>query len=59
MVALEAGENVLLQVKVDDYGRKLGAIRTADVPSKHEEKQGIYSHEHAKAEELADSDIPF
>jgi hypothetical protein len=57
--ALEAGENVLLQVKTDDYGRKLGAIRTADVPSKHEEKQGIYSHEHAKAEELADSDIPF
>ena len=36
--ALEAGENVLLQVKVDDYGRKLGAIRTADVPAKHEEK---------------------
>jgi hypothetical protein len=36
--ALEAGENVLLQVKVDDYGRKLGAIRTADVPTKHEEK---------------------
>jgi hypothetical protein len=36
--ALEAGENVLLQVKTDDYGRKLGAIRTADVPTKHEEK---------------------
>jgi hypothetical protein len=49
--ALEAGENVLLQVKVDDYGRKLGAIRTADVPSKHEQA--------APAEEMADSDIPF
>jgi hypothetical protein len=36
--SLEAGENVLLQVKTDDYGRKLGAIRTADVPAKHEEK---------------------
>jgi hypothetical protein len=36
--ALAPGENVLLQVKVDDYGRKLGAIRTADVPTKHEEK---------------------
>jgi hypothetical protein len=49
--ALEAGENVLLQVKVDDYGRKLAAIRTADVPSKHEQA--------APAEEMADSDIPF
>ena len=36
--ALEKGENVLLQVTVDDYGRKLAAIRTSDVPSKHEEK---------------------
>ena len=36
--ALENGENVLLQITVDDYGRKLGAIRTSDVPSKHEEK---------------------
>ena len=36
--ALEKGENVLLQITVDDYGRKLAAIRTSDVPSKHEEK---------------------
>jgi hypothetical protein len=36
--ALEKGENVLLQVTVDDYGRKLAAIRTSDVPSKHEDK---------------------
>jgi hypothetical protein len=36
--ALEAGENVLLQVKTDDYGRKLAAIRTADVPAKAEAK---------------------
>jgi hypothetical protein len=36
--ALEKGENVLLQVTVDDYGRKLAAIRTSDVPTKHEEK---------------------
>ncbi len=47
--ALEKGENVLLQVTVDDYGRKLAAIRTSDVPTKHEEK----------ATELADDDIPF
>jgi hypothetical protein len=49
--ALEAGENVLLQVKTDDYGRKLGAIRTADVPAKHEET--------APAVEMAEDDIPF
>ena len=49
--ALEAGENVLLQVKTDDYGRKLAAIRTADVPEKHEHK--------APATEMADDDIPF
>lgn len=48
--ALEKGENVLLQVTVDDYGRKLAAIRTADVPSKHEDK----------AEEAEDlQEIPF
>ena len=48
--ALENGENVLLQITVDDYGRKLGAIRTSDVPSKHEEK----------AEEAEDlQEIPF
>lgn len=49
--ALEAGENVLLQVKVDDYGRKLAAIRTADVPTKAEDKD--------EATELAEDDIPF
>ena len=49
--ALEAGENVLLQVKTDDYGRKLAAIRTADVPTKAEDK--------APTTELADDDIPF
>ena len=49
--ALENGENVLLQITVDDYGRKLGAIRTSDVPSKHEEA--------APATELAEDDIPF
>jgi hypothetical protein len=47
--AMEKGENVLLQVTVDDYGRKLAAIRTSDVPTKHEDK----------ATELADDDIPF
>jgi hypothetical protein len=47
--ALEKGENVLLQVTVDDYGRKLAAIRTSDVPTKHEEK----------ANELLDEDCPF
>jgi len=49
--ALEAGENVLLQVKTDHYGRKLGAIRTADVPTKHEQA--------APAVEMAEDDIPF
>jgi hypothetical protein len=49
--ALEAGESVLLQVKTDDYGRKLGAIRTADVPTKHEQA--------APAVEMAEDDIPF
>jgi hypothetical protein len=49
--ALQAGENVLLQVKTDDYGRKLGAIRTADVPAKHEQA--------APAVEMAEDDIPF
>jgi hypothetical protein len=48
--ALENGETVLLQVKVDDYGRKLGAIRTADVPTKAEDKA-------QDAEEL--DEIPF
>jgi hypothetical protein len=48
--ALAPGENVLLQVKVDDYGRKLGAIRTADVPTKAEEKE-------ENLDEL--SDVPF
>lgn len=48
--ALEAGENVLLQVKTDDYGRKLAAIRTADVPTKAEDKA-------QNAEEL--DEIPF
>ena len=47
--ALENGENVLLQVKVDDYGRKLAAIRTADVPTKAEPKN----------DKLAEDDIPF
>ena len=48
--ALENGENVLLQITVDDYGRKLGAIRTSDVPTKHEEKA-------AEPEDL--QEIPF
>jgi hypothetical protein len=49
--ALENGETVLLQVRVDDYGRKLAAIRTADVPTKREDKP--------PAQEMADDDIPF
>ena len=48
--ALENGENVLLQVMTDDYGRKLAAIRTSDVPAKAE----------AKAEDAQEMDeIPF
>jgi hypothetical protein len=55
--ALEAEENVLLQVKTDDYGRKLGAIRTADVPTKHEEKAAEKDIEWGSGSE--DSSIPF
>jgi hypothetical protein len=55
--ALEAGENVLLQVKTDDYGRKLGAIRTADVPAKHEDKEADKDIEWGNTSE--DSSIPF
>jgi hypothetical protein len=56
--ALEAGENVLLQVKTDDYGRKLGAIRTADVPTKHEEKVAEKDIEWGTKEDDSDS-VPF
>ena len=55
--ALEKGENVLLQVTVDDYGRKLAAIRTSDVPSKHEEKAAEKDIEWGKGSD--DSSIPF
>ena len=55
--ALEKGENVLLQITVDDYGRKLAAIRTADVPSKHEEKVAEKDIEWGKGSD--DSSIPF
>ena len=56
--ALENGENVLLQITVDDYGRKLGAIRTSDVPSKHEEKAAEKDIEWGKGAS-DDSSIPF
>lgn len=36
--ALEQGENVLVQTKATDFGLDVVGIRTADVPSKHEEK---------------------
>jgi len=55
--ALEKGENVLLQVAVDDYGRKLAAIRTSDVPTKHEEKASEKDIEWGSGSE--DSNIPF
>jgi hypothetical protein len=55
--ALEKGENVLLQITVDDYGRKLAAIRTSDVPSKHEEKAAEKDIEWGK--DTDDSSIPF
>jgi hypothetical protein len=55
--ALEKGENVLLQVTVDDYGRKLAAIRTSDVPTKHEEKAAEKDIEWGSGSE--DSSIPF
>jgi hypothetical protein len=47
--ALEQGETVLVQTKATDFGLDVVGIRTADVPTKHEEK----------ATELADDDIPF
>ena len=48
--ALEQGETVLVQTKATDFGLDVVGIRTADVPTKHEE---------AQADEMADSDIPF
>jgi hypothetical protein len=48
--ALEQGETVLVQTKATDFGLDVVGIRTADVPTKHEE---------ARADEMADSDIPF
>ncbi len=47
--ALEQGETVLVQTKATDFGLDVVGIRTADVPTKHEEK----------ATELAEDDIPF
>ena len=47
--ALEHGENVLVQTKATDFGLDVVAIRTADVPTKAEDK----------ATELAEDDIPF
>jgi len=48
--ALEQGETVLVQTKATDFGLDVVGIRTADVPSKHEEKA-------AEAEDL--QEIPF
>jgi hypothetical protein len=36
--ALEQGETVLVQTKATDFGLDVVGIRTADVPTKHEEK---------------------
>jgi hypothetical protein len=47
--ALEQGETVLVQTKATDFGLDVVGIRTADVPTKHEEK----------ATELAEDDILF
>lgn len=47
--ALEQGETVLVQTKATDFGLDVVGIRTADLPTKHEEK----------ATELAEDDIPF
>jgi hypothetical protein len=44
--ALEQGETVLVQTKATDFGLDVVGIRTADVPTKHEEK-------------AAEDDIPF
>ena len=49
--ALEQGETVLVQTKATDFGLDVVAIRTSDVPTKHEEA--------APATELAEDDIPF
>jgi hypothetical protein len=47
--ALEQGETVLVQTKATDFGLDVVGIRTADVPTKHEDKPT----------ELAEDDIPF
>jgi hypothetical protein len=49
--ALDQGEMVLVQTKATDFGLDVVAIRTSDVPSKHQEA--------APATELAEDDIPF
>lgn len=49
--ALEQGEMVLVQTKATDFGLDVVAIRSSDVPTKHEEA--------APATELAEDDIPF
>ena len=56
--ALEQGETVLVQTKATDFGLDVVGIRTADVPSKHEEKAAEKDIEWGKGSDDSDS-IPF
>ena len=56
--ALEQGETVLVQTKGTDFGLDVVGIRTADVPTKHEEKAAEKDIEWGTKEDDSDS-IPF
>jgi hypothetical protein len=56
--ALEQGETVLVQTKATDFGLDVVGIRTADVPTKHEEKAAEKDIEWGGAAS-DDSSIPF
>jgi hypothetical protein len=56
--ALEQGETVLVQTKATDFGLDVVGIRTADVPTKHEEKAAEKDIEWGTKEDDSDS-IPF
>jgi hypothetical protein len=57
--ALEQGETVLVQTKATDFGLDVVGIRTADVPTKHEEKAAEKDIEWGSGKEDDSDSIPF
>jgi hypothetical protein len=55
--ALEQGETVLVQTKATDFGLDVVGIRTADVPTKHEDKAAEKDIEWGSGSE--DEQVPF